>query len=106
MKYSGEKPRIVLRAWKEGETVCLQVEDHGIGIAKAEQNKVFEKFYRSGSALESAVKGSGIGLPLVEHVARAHGGDVRLESEQGQGTRVTIRIPVGPSGEKKENGHG
>ena len=106
VKYSGANPRIVLRAWSGEDAVCFQVEDHGIGIGKSEQKKVFEKFYRSKSALESDVKGSGIGLPLVEHVVRAHGGKVSLESEPGKGTRVTIRLPVGPHAEKKEGEHG
>ena len=106
VKYSGANPRVVLRAWLEEDTVSLQVEDHGIGIGKFEQKKVFEKFYRSASAQESDVKGSGIGLPLVEHVVRAHGGKVLLESEPRKGTRVTIRLPVRPHDAKKEGEHG
>ncbi|HUU36723.1 MAG TPA: ATP-binding protein [Candidatus Desulfaltia sp.] len=106
VKYSGEKPRVVLRAWSGEDAVNLQVEDHGIGISKPEQKKIFEKFYRSESALESAVKGSGIGLPLVEHVVRAHGGKVLLESEPGKGTRVTIRLPVRRPEGKKEDENG
>ena len=106
VKYSGDNPRVFLRAWSGEDAVSLQVEDHGIGISKPDQKKVFEKFYRSESALESDIKGSGIGLPLVEHVVRAHGGAVSLESELGQGTRVTIRLPVGRTEEKKEGEHG
>jgi signal transduction histidine kinase len=100
VKYSGEGPRVTLRVRTAGKAVHLQVEDNGIGIPLAEQKRIFEKFYRAGSAVESAVRGSGIGLPLVEHVARAHGGDVGLESEPGRGTRVTVRIPVGPPKEQ------
>jgi signal transduction histidine kinase len=103
VKYSGGKPRIVLRAWSGEDAVNLQVEDHGVGIGKPEQKKIFEKFYRSKSALESDVRGSGIGLPLVEHTARAHGGTVLLESEPGKGTRVTIRLPVRRPEERKES---
>jgi signal transduction histidine kinase len=106
VKYSGGNPRVTLRVWSGEEAVNFQVEDHGIGIGKSEQKKIFEKFYRSESALESDVKGSGIGLPLVEHVVRAHGGKVLLESEPGKGTRVTIRLPVRPPELRKgdENG--
>ena len=106
VKYSGQNPRVVLRAWSGEDSVNLQVEDHGIGISKPEQKKIFEKFYRSESALESAVKGSGIGLPLVEHVVRAHGGKVILESELGKGTQVTLRLPVRRPEEKKEGENG
>ena len=106
VKYSAAMARVVLRAWTCEGSVFLEVEDHGIGIGKSEQKKVFEKFYRSESALESDIKGSGIGLPLVEHVVRAHGGTVSLESEPGKGTRVTITLPVSPHEEKKEGEHG
>jgi signal transduction histidine kinase len=106
VKYSGGNPRVVLRAWSGEDAVNIQVEDHGIGISKPEQKKIFEKFYRSESALESDVKGSGIGLPLVQHVVRAHGGKVLLESEPGKGTRVTIRLPVRRPEEKKEGENG
>jgi len=106
VKYSGENPRLVLRAWSGEDAVCLQVEDYGIGIVISEQKKIFEKFYRSEVAMESDVKGTGIGLPLVEHIVRAHGGKVLLESEPGKGTRVTIRLPVRRSEEKKEDENG
>ncbi len=106
VKYSGANPRVVLRAWSGEDTVCFQVEDCGIGIGPSEQKRVFEKFYRSESALESDVKGSGIGLPLVAHVVRAHGGKVSLESEPGKGTRVTIRLPVRRTEKRKEGERG
>jgi signal transduction histidine kinase len=106
VKYSGGNPRIVLRAWSSEDVVNIQVEDHGIGISRSDQKKIFEKFYRSESAIESDVKGSGIGLPLVEHVVRAHGGKVLLESEPDKGTRVTIRLPVRRPEEKKEGKNG
>jgi signal transduction histidine kinase len=106
VKYSGEEPRVTLRVRAAGDAVHLQVQDNGIGIPASEQKRIFERFYRAGDALESTVKGSGIGLPLVEHVARAHGGDVALESEPGRGTWVTIKIPVGPPEAKEGGGHG
>lgn len=106
VKYSGANPRVTLRVWSGEDAINIQVEDHGIGIGKPEQKKIFEKFYRSVSALESDVKGSGIGLPLVEHVVRAHGGMVLLESELGKGTRVTIRLPIGAAELRKGDEHG
>jgi signal transduction histidine kinase/tetratricopeptide (TPR) repeat protein len=106
-KYSGADPRINLGVRAGEGTVLIEVEDHGIGIPRSEQKRVFEKFYRSEGALKSSVKGSGIGLPLAAHVVRAHGGRIVLESEPGKGTRVTITIPVGPSeSQAKGDGHG
>lgn len=96
VKYSAGEPRIALQAWADGDRVCLQVTDTGVGISPAEQRRIFEKFYRARAAQESCVTGSGIGLPIVDHIVRAHGGQVRLESEPGKGTRVTIELPAGP----------
>ena len=106
VKYSGGRPLVVLRVWARDARIYLQVEDEGIGISPAEQRRIFDKFYRSSKALEQNIKGSGIGLPLVDHIIRAHGGKVSLESEPGRGTRVTIELPVTPAQEKKGHDHG
>ena len=105
-KYSGHNPQITLRAWSEAGEVCLQVEDNGIGIRPRDQKRIFEKFYRSASAMAGDVKGSGIGLTLVDHIVKAHGGRVGLESELGKGTKVTIRLPVRPAQKSREEQHG
>ena len=62
--------------------------DTGIGIPKAEQKKIFEKFYRGEDSLVHETKGSGLGLPLVEHIMEAHGGAVEVESTPGQGQHL------------------
>ena len=105
-KYSGEKPRIFLRARAEADEVCLEVEDKGTGISPADQKRVFEKFFRSEAAAASPVRGSGIGLTLVDHIVRAHGGRITLESATGRGTKVTIRLPALPRRESGEGGDG
>jgi signal transduction histidine kinase len=76
------------------DEVSISVRDHGIGIAAVERKKIFEKFYRVGSGLVHDVKGSGLGLSIVEHVAKAHGGHVEVESEVGEGSTFTIVLPV------------
>jgi len=106
VKYSGDGPRIVLRARAESDGICLEVEDQGIGISPADQKRVFEKFYRSQTAAASMVRGSGIGLTLVEHIVKAHGGRITLKSELGRGTKVTIRLPALPPRESKEGRDG
>ncbi len=93
VKYSGDNPWVRLRGWCDGNQVFLEVADNGIGISRSEQQKVFQKFYRSERALAGNVKGSGIGLTLVDHIVRAHGGEVILDSEPGKGTKVTIQLP-------------
>jgi signal transduction histidine kinase len=94
VKYSGKDPVIHLRAFRDEEAVFLEVQDMGAGISKGDQKKVFEKFYRSSHPASKNVEGSGIGLTLVDHIVKAHGGQVMMESDLGQGTRVTIRIPI------------
>jgi signal transduction histidine kinase len=77
--------------------VKLEVRDHGIGIPPAEQEKIFEKFYRCGDPLVHNIKGSGLGLSLVRHIVRAHGGDVQVESTPEKGSKFTIALPLDPS---------
>jgi signal transduction histidine kinase len=103
VKYSGDGPEIVLRVNGDGNTVFLEVSDNGIGISREEQQKVFDRFYRSERALAGRIEGSGIGLTLVDHIVRAHGGKVLLESELGRGTKVTIQLPTRPPANDEGN---
>jgi signal transduction histidine kinase len=97
-KYSGKNPVIYLRAGVEDYNIFFEVEDKGPGIGKEEQKKVFGKFYRTSDPAKTNIEGSGIGLTLVDHIAKAHGGNVRMESTPGQGTRVRIQIPISQKG--------
>jgi signal transduction histidine kinase len=94
IKYSGKKPKIILRAWSSERNIFMEVEDNGVGISKEDQKQVFKKFYRSNRLEERMVRGSGIGLTIVEHIVRAHRGEVLLESAIGKGTKVTIKLPI------------
>jgi signal transduction histidine kinase len=100
-KYSGGSLKAYLRVWSDRENIFLEVKDKGIGISKQDQAKIFEKFYRSGDVHHTSIKGSGIGLTLVAHIIKAHGGDVLLESGLGKGTKVAIRLPVKRKKDKK-----
>ena len=76
----------------------LEVADHGIGIARRDQGKIFEKFYRAGDPLVHNTKGSGLGLSLVRHITDAHGGDISVESIPGTGSRFTLSLPLAGTG--------
>lgn len=71
----------------------VHVSDTGEGIAPKELNRVFERFYRIDRSRTREVGGTGLGLAIVKHLARLHGGEVRVESELGTGTRFTIDLP-------------
>ena len=94
IKYSREAVtiRIDYRMREDG-MVQITVADNGIGIAKADQRYVFDKFYRSESAKDEAIPGIGLGLSYVKLLVEAHGGTITFESIEGEGTTFTILIP-------------
>jgi signal transduction histidine kinase len=94
LKYSRDQKHIAVKLYRSNGSVKLEVQDRGIGIAPNEQEKIFEKFYRCGDPLVHDVKGSGLGLSLVRHIVRAHGGDVLVESVPDKGSKFTIALPL------------
>ena len=94
IKYSREAVtiRIDYRMREDG-MVQICVADNGIGIAKADQRYVFDKFYRSESAKDKAIPGIGLGLSYVKLLVEAHGGNISFDSTEGEGTTFTIVIP-------------
>jgi len=94
LKYSKDQKHIAVKLYRVNGSVKLEVQDRGIGIALNEQEKIFEKFYRCGDPLVHNVKGSGLGLSLVRHIVRAHGGDVLVESIPDKGSKFTIALPL------------
>jgi signal transduction histidine kinase len=94
VKYSATEKYLGVNLYRHNRGVNLEVVDHGIGIPVKEQPKIFEKFYRVGDPLVHNTKGSGLGLSLVRHIVQAHGGEVAVESEPGQGSKFIITLPV------------
>ncbi|MCL4523993.1 MAG: HAMP domain-containing histidine kinase [Acidobacteria bacterium] len=97
VKYSSNDKFLGVNLYRANGSVKLEVVDHGIGIPSAEQNKIFEKFYRVGDPLVHNTKGSGLGLSLVRHIVQAHGGNVSVESTPGKGSKFTIALPIAAS---------
>ena len=97
IKYSQKDKYLSVNLYRANGSVKLEVIDHGIGIPRGEQSKIFEKFYRAGDPLVHNTKGSGLGLSLVRHIALAHGGQVWVESTPGQGSKFTMTLPVNSS---------
>jgi signal transduction histidine kinase len=95
IKYSREEKRIRIAVRVEADRLLLSVADRGIGIAKSEQGKIFDQFYRAEDSLVHDTKGSGLGLALVRHIMEAHGGSVEVDSSPGKGSTFTLALPVG-----------
>ena len=81
----------ILVEQRDGNAV-LQVSDTGIGIPKADQSRVFERFYRVDKSRSRETGGTGLGLAIVKHIVELHQGTIRLESEMGKGTRIRIEL--------------
>lgn len=96
MKYSGSSRDVVLRLEREDGCAAIRVTDQGVGIASQEQARIFERFYRATTPENLRIPGTGLGLALVDHMARAHGGSVSVESRLNAGSTFTIRIPFAP----------
>jgi two-component system phosphate regulon sensor histidine kinase PhoR len=96
VKYAGDGGEVAVKLERAPGGVALSVRDRGAGIAIEEQGRIFERFYRATTARVRNVRGSGIGLSLVKHIAEAHGGHVSVESEPGRGATFTVHIPAAP----------
>lgn len=94
IKYASEGKTIEVVVTTTASAVVIAVNDHGPGIEPDEQTRIFERFYRARAVRLRPIRGSGIGLALVEHIARAHGGRAAATSTPGAGASFTITIPV------------
>ena len=94
LKYSANEKFLGVKLYRVDGLLKLEVVDRGIGITRREQSKIFEKFYRTGDPLVHNTKGSGLGLSLVRHITRAHGGEVEVESTPGKGSKFILSLPL------------
>ena len=97
VKYSPAGSVVEVRGRRDGEWVEISVRDHGIGIAESDLDRIFDRFYRVEGAKARHLGGTGLGLAIVRHVVGNHHGEVRVESELGQGSTFVLRLPGGPS---------
>ena len=100
IKYSvGEKLvaiRVVRAKWRDQDSVQIQVGDNGVGIRREDLPLIFDKFYRVDDRLTKGIDGSGLGLTLSREIARAHGGELLVESQHGRGSKFNLVLPVKP----------
>jgi len=93
LKYSPGDTPVSVHVAHRGRMVGITVEDRGPGLSHHERRRVFRKFVRGAAAEEANVKGTGIGLAIVNAVVKAHGGRVDLHSVPGHGSRFTMLLP-------------
>jgi len=93
-KYSKERKYISLKVFPKDDEVWISIEDRGPGIPKDGLKHIFDKFYRGEHGAARDVQGSGLGLTIVKHIVESHGGQICVESEVGEGSRFTIKLPV------------
>ncbi len=94
MKYSGEARQIEIEARRQNGYIVISVTDHGIGISRREQGRIFRKFYRVQQELGGGPQGTGLGLAIVDHTMRGHGGFVRVQSEPDHGSTFSLHFPI------------
>jgi signal transduction histidine kinase len=94
VKYSPNARVVWVDVGREGASVLISVRDEGLGIPPDEQGRIFDKFVRGTNATSAGIKGTGLGLAMVQRIVNAHGGDVRVTSETGLGSTFTIVLPV------------
>jgi signal transduction histidine kinase len=93
IKYSPDGGEVVISLHRDDEQVLVTIEDSGPGIPAAQMDRIFERFYRVDGDQSRTVGGTGIGLAISKWIAQAHGGDIRVETREGQGSRFVITLP-------------
>jgi phosphate transport system regulatory protein PhoU len=96
VRYSDPNSQVTISVVDLGGSVELGVRDHGVGIPRAELERVFERFYRVDRARSRETGGTGLGLAIVRHVATNHGGRVSVDSKPGEGSEFVVTLPCVP----------
>jgi PAS domain S-box-containing protein len=94
LKFTPPGGRVEVRGFKREDAVCVEVRDTGMGISEDDQQRLFERFFRTSQAQAEAIQGTGLGLSIVVAIAEAHGGSVEVESDLGVGTTFTVVLPT------------
>lgn len=93
VKYSPNGGTVTVQVGQSGNTAFLKISDQGIGMSPDQTKRIFEKFYRA-NASSSAIEGTGLGLTIVKHIVDQHGGEISVESALGNGTTMTVKLPM------------
>ena len=88
--FSTEQGNVIVKNYKENGRYIISIEDFGIGIAKEEQKKIFEKFYRTDKSRNKVSGGTGLGMAICEKIVKIHNGEIQLISEENKGTTIIL----------------
>jgi two-component system, sensor histidine kinase and response regulator len=96
VKFTPDGGKVEIRVGREGDQVVLAVADTGVGIPAADQERIFERFYRTAIARRQEIQGTGLGLTITKAIVAAHNGTITVESDEGRGSTFTVRLPLPP----------
>ena len=94
IKFTPAGGTVTVRTFVDGGKVVLEVADTGIGIPEGEQDRLFQRFFRSSTATEQAIPGTGLGLVISRAIVEAHGGTIGVTSQAGAGTCFRVELPI------------
>lgn len=93
IKYTNEDGKIIIKIVKFDKEISISISDNGIGIPKEDLPRIFERFYRVDKTRSRDMGGSGLGLSIVKHILELHNSTIKVESEEGKGTRFEFNLP-------------
>jgi signal transduction histidine kinase len=94
VKFTPPGGHVEVRVDRDGDEAVLTVSDTGLGIPAADRERIFERFFRTASATEHVIPGTGLGLTISKAIVEAHGGSIAVDSTEGQGATFTVRLPA------------
>jgi two-component system, cell cycle sensor histidine kinase DivJ len=99
IKFTERGGRVVVSAARDGSSVVLAVEDTGVGIEAHDLVRIGEPFFQARAAYDRRHEGTGLGVSIVKGLVKLHGGELNIQSRPGEGTRITVRLPIGNESE-------
>jgi cell cycle sensor histidine kinase DivJ len=94
IRFTDRGGKVTIGARAEAASVTFAVEDNGVGISEEDLARVGEPYFQAGAAYDRRYGGTGLGLSIVKGLVQLHGGEISIRSRVGEGTRVTVRLPL------------